>query len=1011
MRIKRILAVALAMLLILASVFPAIAINALKMEEPALNFYADLLPYAPAPGLYGAVENLPADIQEVFLEYSFDRESFERFEGKTWGKEDIDYLEPSYGEISFGLLMTMDESPLKECLEDGSHLFVKACALQSGAPEPLWSEAQEISLIPSPIGLLAEYSATEDPSGLYGFVFDLPADTQEVFLEYSLDGESFERFGGKVWGKEDISDGALFWQFLMGADQPPLKECLERGDGSFFVRVCAVQGNGDAIRSEGREISLLPPAEEEIPAIRMELAQDGDAPGLYGALEFIPADIVGINVEYSFDGNNYYFAEDSVWDSDELSQIDFLLPQRLIAADQEPLSAYLSKKASNLYVRLVLTLWNEEYPYDIRTEAFRLTHEQDIPLPEPPPFSAEIVYENGYIVKGHFEEFPAGAERIRPMYSLDGENYQYVNAPNCNEWSLEYLGTEEPGKREVLENQMCLLYYDDPLVGYVLGRLNQFYIRLEITAAGGAYYTQAAQFSRETTLQVSDDVMIKAVLPDTMRRGDDGTALSFGLFRVTARAGAVPEEVYGLLPETLPVEVQFLRKDTGALITSGIVQCRADWKTPPPFTLTAGQTLTIPDAAGRLSVPAGSEVVTPLGKYTLTEVLSPNNDEIRLAIDAVGPEAKPEAALRKNGGDNTLIDHGFLSLAFWQKPSGATSIEAYSYVDKEGEWTPVCNLLARRDVNYNQSAKLYGYVNVLPLDDSVFQDYLDGTIPGFGIGLKIRGGTFDGETVTLSWPGNYPLPDEIPDIDGSEGNEGNAGSGDGSGGSQDNGGQRPDIPSETPAPAPSPEKPSRPSGNKKGGGTIIVTGLPDKPDNNDAAAAPQNPEASGLPHPGENEPDQSAFPAGPADAPDRGNAVMPSEISSGITQEIPEAVAEKETSPFEKADSAALKYKNFSVVKEDSVPATQAVPDIPKNSAGIPPKTAPDKTASGSELNPPEQPKAVSAEPSARPPEKSKNSLPFAVTLLLLGGGITAVVLTATGTGSKMIAALKKYFS
>lgn len=89
------------------------------------------------------------------MEYAFDGKSFARFVGKTWNQEDIDYLEPSYVDLSFQAWVKTDEFPLKECLEGGSSLFIRVCAVRSVSGEVLKCEVQEISFLPAPISFFA----------------------------------------------------------------------------------------------------------------------------------------------------------------------------------------------------------------------------------------------------------------------------------------------------------------------------------------------------------------------------------------------------------------------------------------------------------------------------------------------------------------------------------------------------------------------------------------------------------------------------------------------------------------------------------------------------------------------------------------------------------------------------------------------------------------------------------------------------------------------------------------
>lgn len=174
------------------------------------------------------------------------------------------------------------------------------------------------------------------------------------------------------------------------------------------------------------------------------------------------------------------------------------------------------------------------------------------------------------------------------------------------------------------------------------------------------------------------------------------------------------------------------------------------------------------------------------------------NDKIRLVIDVVGKDEKPDISLRENSEWNTLSDYRNFSLAFRKKPSGATSIKAYYFVNEDDKWTEIDDLLNRKDIEYNQSATLYGFVNILHPAEYPLSDYNDGLIPKFSIGIIIEGGVFDNERIILPWPGEYNPPEEIFEPDSSEGNRGDVGTDDDKEDSSDNDGQHPNIPESKP---------------------------------------------------------------------------------------------------------------------------------------------------------------------------------------------------------------------
>lgn len=683
--------------------------------------------------------------------------------------------------------------------------------------------------------------ASEDgPYGLYG-PCGVPADTAELYLEFSFDGEDFERFESRSWGAADwAEDGFLPYQLLVGADESPLSDFLAEEQARLFIRMYAVADDGAERWTEAEEIVLDTEEEVSPPVLELELVEDGGAPGLYGALDGIPDGAVSMGLEYSFGGERYSFFDGFAWDFDR----DPADPQLCISIDAHPLSSYLRGAANTLAVRLTISTGEG----DLRTEPVVLTHGNTYPLPQtPPPFTAEVRFvAGGYQVDGHFTDFPPDVVRVRPMYSLDGATYRTVDGEYPNDWDLANLGAEGEGLRHDLENQTCVTYNEEPVKSYAAGRLDRFILRLEITTESGTFHSQAAVIERGAPQPVPDGTVVKAAFPYTMRPLDEiGNLMDvpYGQYRVTLRENATPETVRALLSDTLPVEVQFLRGDSDEKITSGVVQCPVSWKPLPPFEAAAGQSLTLPNAAGELTVPAGAEVVTPLGSYLLSEPLPFPGGEVRLVLDIVGSDEKPDVSLQINDYGNALDEIGALSLAFRQKPSGASKITAYSFVNGDVEWTELCDLLSHRRVDHNQAAELYGYVTVLRPDEAPFADYLRGELPGFCVGLAIEGGVFDGEKVILPWPGNYNPPDYIPEPGGSEGNENNAGADNGGGSYED--GRRPDLPRETDAP------PAASTGNPK-----FPAGLP--------APAAEAEESLTVP---KRAPSSAAEPEGRPDAP------------------------------------------------------------------------------------------------------------------------------------------------
>lgn len=551
--------------------------------------------------------------------------------------------------------------------------------------------------------------------------------------------------------------------------------------------------------------SEMPPdAQNQLPQFSAEIVTDGETPGIYATLRYIPENTMDISLMYSFGGEQFESFSGFLWDLNQPPESPTLLTQLCMKTDEYPFTAYERELVNSLYLKLYITREGE----DIQTETVKFSHNNSYLLPETPPaFTAKIQLDSqGYHeIVGKFTELPPNVARVRPMYSLNGQDYQPINEEYFNDWYLNSMGTENVQEQFFLENQVCALSYHEPLKSYRAMKLDHFYIRLQITTEiGETYHTQATFIARGEPQPLPENTTAYATFPFTMRVPEEyeQPTYPYGQYQITAKENATAEEIGKLLPDMLPIEVQILQKDSDELLTWGRVNCKVMWKALPPLSLTAGEAMTIPDAIHSIAIPAGAEVATPLGTYILPTPLSFSkpgiNDKVQLVIDAVPKDGKPEVSLRENDFFNTRGDYGALSLAFHQKPSGATSIKAYSFVNEDENWEEICDLLNYRDLNHNQSASLYGFVNLLHPNESPLSDYLRGEIPGFFIGLKIEGGTFDGEQVILPWPGDYNPPKEIFEPDSSEGNRGDVGSGGDEQDNAGNSGHRPNLPDQIP---------------------------------------------------------------------------------------------------------------------------------------------------------------------------------------------------------------------
>lgn len=450
------------------------------------------------------------------------------------------------------------------------------------------------------------------------------------------------------------------------------------------------------------------------------------------------------------------------------------------------------------------------------------TEEYDVPAPaEAPMFRAAVeYYSHGYyVVKGTFTEFLPDTSLVRPLYSLDGENWQ----PCGEDWNLDWMDdVEDEYAQTKLQNQICLYSNDEPLKSYLAGELDSFYLKLYIARENGeSYETQAAIIERGGPQPISKEFNLIANFTPAMRVLETNPFSIYARYQITINADASPEDVSAFLPDTLPITVGLYQGID--FITEGTIDCPITWKPLSLSQLTAGESITIPDAAEEIVIPSGTLLSTPMGVFQLDEPLDVNNglspdmntDEIRLVLNVVSENEDPKGAL--------TAENDGLELSFYLKPTGATAIRAYTFSTGDTEWKELPALPLLDAVNAQASTANSGYTLVMHSDWEPYKSYLSAEAAGedpspFLIGLKIEGGAYDGQQLILSWPGSYELPLNLPALGGSGGNEGNAGSDNKNDSTEE--GQRPELPQQPeekteelpPAPIQKPEdSPSAPT--------------------------------------------------------------------------------------------------------------------------------------------------------------------------------------------------------
>ena len=136
-------------------------------------------------------------------------------------------------------------------------------------------------------------------------------------------------------------------------------------------------------------------------------------------------------------------------------------------------------------------------------------------------------------------------------------------------------------------------------------------------------------------------------------------------------------------------------------------------------------------------------------------------------------------------------------MSFHLKPTGATSIRAYTLSEGSSKWEEISEHLLLDAVNAQPSTANSGYASVLDSNQEPYRSYLEAVNAGkdpvpFFVGLKIEGGVYNGRQLILAWPNTYDPPLDLPEVGGSGGNQGNAGAGNKDDSTDE--GQRPNLP-------------------------------------------------------------------------------------------------------------------------------------------------------------------------------------------------------------------------
>lgn len=192
----------------------------------------------------------------------------------------------------------------------------------------------------------------------------------------------------------------------------------------------------------------------------------------------------------------------------------------------------------------------------------------------------------------------------------------------------------------------------------------------------------------------------------------------YGRYQITVSEDATEKEISTFLPDTLPVEVQ-LQKGAD-YIGNDIIDCPVQWKPLRLSQLTANECITIQDAAEEIMVPAGIILKTQTGIYQTKESISLNcfssTDEVQLVLNVIAKDSQPKGTL--------VAQNCRLEMAFHLKPTGATSIRAYTFLEGGTKWVELPELSLMDAINAQPSTANSDYTLVLEREQEPYQSYL-----------------------------------------------------------------------------------------------------------------------------------------------------------------------------------------------------------------------------------------------------------------------------------------------
>lgn len=423
--------------------------------------------------------------------------------------------------------------------------------------------------------------------------------------------------------------------------------------------------------------------------------------------------------------------------------------------------------------------------------------QEGVPVPaEMPEFKACIEHDGqGYYVYGTFAVSASDLAAIQLLYSLDGEAYTVCGL----DLKLPAAKENEP---KSMQNQFFLRPFAEPFKSYIDKAIDCFYLKLRfIRKDETAFESQTVSIDRGKPQPLPEEITSAATFASSMSVTEwwPWPARRYGRYQLTIRADAAPKDIAAYLPDTLPIKINLFKMNL--FFADDTIDCPVTWKPVTLPRLTAGDSVTILDAAEEMIIPADTVLNTPMGIFVLDKPtrISQDNLEVRLVLNVISENENPTGTL--------MAENSGLHMAFDLKPTGAAAIHAYSLSAGDTKWSEVPSHLLLGAVNAQPLTASSSHALVISRDWEPYRSYLEaensgGTPAPFLVGLKIEGGVYDGRQLILPWPGTYDIPLQLPKLEGSGGNQGNAGNGSKGDGTEE--GQRPYLPADSQgSPAPS----------------------------------------------------------------------------------------------------------------------------------------------------------------------------------------------------------------